>query len=88
LADLAGICAKEVIIAEINCCGFARDRGFTYPELNKDGLNILRSQLPDTVKEGYSTSRTCEIGLNLHSGISYKSIAYLVDRASCQKKNI
>ena len=87
LADLARICAREVIVPETNCCGFAGDRGFTYPELNKHGLNNLRSQLPNTVKEGYSTSRTCEIGLSLHSGISYKSIVYLVDRASCQKKN-
>jgi D-lactate dehydrogenase len=87
LADLARICAREVIVPETNCCGFAGDRGFTYPELNKHGLKNLRSQLPDTVKEGYSTSRTCEIGLSLHSGISYKSIVYLVDRASCQKKN-
>jgi len=87
LADLARICAREVIVPETNCCGFAGDRGFTYPELNKHGLNNLRNQLPNTVKEGYSTSRTCEIGLSLHSGISYKSIVYLVDRASCQKKN-
>jgi D-lactate dehydrogenase len=87
LADLARICAIEVIVPETNCCGFAGDRGFTYPELNKHGLNNLRNQLPNTVKEGYSTSRTCEIGLSLHSGISYKSIVYLVDRASCQKKN-
>jgi D-lactate dehydrogenase len=30
---------------------------------------------------GFSTSRTCEIGLSLHGGISYQSIAYLVDES-------
>jgi D-lactate dehydrogenase len=86
LADLAGICAKYVIIPETNCCGFAGDCGFTYPELNKHGLSSLKSQLAKTVKNGYSTSRTCEIGLSLHTGISYKSIVYLVDRVSSPKK--
>jgi D-lactate dehydrogenase len=85
LADLAMMCAKKVIIPETNCCGFAGDRGFTFPELNKHGLSNIKSQLPDTVRNGYSTSRTCEIGLSLHSGISYKSIVYLVDQVSRAK---
>jgi D-lactate dehydrogenase len=85
LISLARICAKEVVVPESNCCGFAGDRGFTYPELNKHGLRDLRDQLPGSVKHGYSTSRTCEIGLSLHSGISYKSIIYLVDKASSPK---
>ncbi|MGC1392293.1 MAG: FAD-binding and (Fe-S)-binding domain-containing protein [Bacteroidales bacterium] len=87
MAELARLCAKEVIIPETNCCGFAGDRGFTYPELNKHGLADLKSQLEGKVKNGYSTSRTCEIGLSLHSGISYKSIVYLVDRASSPNKS-
>lgn len=82
LADLARLCAKKVIIPETNCCGFAGDRGFTYPELNTHGLHELKMQIPDTVKHGYSTSRTCEIGLSLNSGISHKSIVYLVDEVS------
>jgi D-lactate dehydrogenase len=87
LTDLARMCAREVIVPETNCCGFAGDRGFTYPELNRHGLSDLKDQLGNEVKNGYSTSRTCEIGLSLHSGISYKSIVYLVDRASCKNKN-
>jgi D-lactate dehydrogenase len=82
LADLARICAKEVIIPEANCCGFAGDRGFTFPELNKYGLTNVKGQLAGHIKNGYSTSRTCEIGLSLHTGISHKSIVYLVDRVS------
>ncbi len=79
LVELAKKCATEVIVPETNCCGFAGDRGFSYPELNEHGLRNLREQIPSTVKHGYSTSRTCEIGLSLHSGISHKSIVYLVD---------
>jgi D-lactate dehydrogenase len=88
LIELAEKCATEVIVAETNCCGFAGDRGFTYPELNKHGLRDLKDQLPEYVKHGYSTSRTCEIGLSLHSGISYKSIVYLVDKVSSPKTDL
>jgi D-lactate dehydrogenase len=85
LVNLAKMCAKEVIVPETNCCGFAGDRGFTYPELNKHALRELREQLTDNVKHGYSTSRTCEIGLSLHSAIDFKSIVYLVDKVSASK---
>jgi D-lactate dehydrogenase len=85
LAELARMCAREVIVADTNCCGFAGDRGFTYPELNDHGLRNLKTQLPADVKHGYSTSRTCEIGLSLHTGVSHKSIVYLVDHVSSSK---
>jgi D-lactate dehydrogenase len=87
LITLAKMCAKEVIVAETNCCGFAGDRGFTYPELNKHGLRELKTLLPDSIRNGYSTSRTCEIGLSLNTGISYKSIVYLIDKVSNPKKD-
>ncbi|MBW6501719.1 MAG: FAD-binding oxidoreductase [Bacteroidales bacterium] len=82
LLDLARACASRVIVPEANCCGFAGDRGFTYPELNEHGLRNLKEQLPESVRYGYSNSRTCEIGLSLHSGISFRSIVYLVDQVS------
>jgi D-lactate dehydrogenase len=83
LLKLARICASEVIVPdEVGCCGWAGDRGFTHPELNASALRTLKAQLPADIQEGFSTSRTCEIGLSLHSGISYKSIVYLVDEAT------
>ena len=85
LLELAQKCATKVIVPETNCCGFAGDRGFSFPELNKHGLRDLKMQLPDEIKNGYSTSRTCEIGLSLHSGVSHQSIVYLVDRVSKAK---
>jgi D-lactate dehydrogenase len=88
LVELAEKCAAKVIVPETNCCGFAGDRGFSFPELNRHGLRDLKMQLPSEVKQGFSTSRTCEIGLSLHSGVSYKSIIYLVDRVSSKVDSV
>lgn len=85
LRAVASRCAEKVIIPEnINCCGWAGDRGFFYPELNNSALAPLRQGIRDAT-EGYSNSRTCEIGLSINSGISYKSMIYLVDKASSGK---
>ena len=88
LVELAERCAAKVIVPETNCCGFAGDRGFSVPELNEHGLRELKAHLPAEVRNGYSTSRTCEIGLSLHSGITYQSIVYLVDRVTNPLKEI
>ncbi len=85
LIQLAGKCATKVIVPETNCCGFAGDRGFSFPELNQHGLKSLKSQIPEDVNRGFSNSRTCEIGLSLHSGVSHQSIVYLVDQVSKAK---
>jgi D-lactate dehydrogenase len=82
---LAEMCAEKVVTPEVICCGFAGDRGFTVPELNAFGLRRLKKQLPADVSNGYSTSRTCEIGLATHSGIDYRSILYLVDQVTRPK---
>ncbi|MDO0823113.1 FAD-binding and (Fe-S)-binding domain-containing protein [Desulfosporosinus nitroreducens] len=80
---LAEACAEKVIMPDdVHCCGFAGDRGFSFPELNYSALAGLKPSLPKECTSGYSNSRTCEIGLSLHSGISYQSLMYLVDRAS------
>lgn len=82
LLQLAQACAKEVVMpADIYCCGFAGDRGFNFPELNESALKDLHDHVC-TCEAGYSTSKTCEIGLSLHGGIPYRSILYLVDEAS------
>lgn len=83
LLAIAEACADEVIVpAQVHCCGWSGDRGFTYPELNASALKDLQAALPEACTEGYSSSRTCEIGLSLHSGRHYRSIVYLLDRCS------
>ncbi len=85
LVQLAQMCAEKVVMPDTNCCGFAGDRGFTVPELNATGLKLIKEQIPTEVKRGFSTSRTCEIGLSEHSGIPYESILYLVDEVTRPK---
>lgn len=88
MINLAGRCATKVIVpAEVGCCGFAGDKGFTLPELNRYGLRKLRPQIKASgATRGFSNSRTCEIGLTTNSGIPYQSIAYLVDECTVSKK--
>ena len=82
LVDLARACATEVVLPEsVTCCGFAGDRGFQRPELNASSLQDLAEEVAGCT-EGYSNSRTCEIGLTEHAGIRYQSILYLVDAVS------
>lgn len=84
---VASTCAKCVFLPEEDgCCGFAGDKGFSTPELNAVALSRLKQQLPEGCNEGFSNSRTCEIGLSRHSGIPYRSIAYLVDRCFAARK--
>ena len=83
LEAVARRCASEVIVPDdIPCCGWAGDKGFTRPELNASAVAPLAAQLPERCTSGYSTSRTCEIGLSLHSGRYYRTIAALVLRSA------
>ena len=86
LGTLASLCASQVVTPDgTECCGFAGDRGFSHPELNEAALSSLRFQVTGC-EAGYSTSRTCQIGLSLHSGIPYYSILHLVDEATTAKR--
>ncbi len=83
LYKIAKRCSKEVIVPKsVTCCGFAGDRGFFIPELNKSALKGLKKEIPVGTKYAFSTSKTCEIGLSEHSGLDYKSIFYLIDKCS------
>lgn len=81
LIAIAQKCTRQPVamIDDVLCCGFAGDKGFSFPELNKHALRHLTSSLPAGCASGYSTSRTCEIGLSEHAGFSYRSILHLVD---------
>lgn len=59
----------------------AGDKGFTLPKLNQHALRNLVEQV-DSCNAGFSTSRTCEVGLSSYSNLSYQHLVYLVDRAS------
>jgi D-lactate dehydrogenase len=80
LERIVARCSADVVtVDEVQCCGFAGDRGFNQPELNAHALRHLRAALPAGCDAGYSSSRTCEIGLSEFSGVPYRSFIQLVD---------
>ncbi|MCG8115935.1 MAG: FAD-binding oxidoreductase [Candidatus Thiodiazotropha endolucinida] len=86
---IANACADRVFLPEEEgCCGFAGDKGFVTPELNASALSRLKQQILEDCIQGYSNSRTCEIGLSRHTGIPYRSIAYLIDYCYASKLDL
>ncbi|MCL6263699.1 FAD-binding and (Fe-S)-binding domain-containing protein [Craterilacuibacter sp. RT1T] len=82
LEALARRCANRVTVpGGVTCCGFAGDKGFTFPELNASALKDLRPQVAHC-SGGYANSATCEIGLSEHSGLDYQHLMVLVDKVT------
>jgi D-lactate dehydrogenase len=85
LTAVADACAEHVVVpADIGCCAFAGDKGFVRPEMNAHALRSLAPAIKNCTA-GYSTSRTCEIGLSVHSGVTYRSVAELVDSVAYRR---
>lgn len=82
---LAARCAKEVSPSGVPCCGMAGDRGMRYPELTASALQHLPATTAGC-SDGYSSSRTCEMSLSNHSGVTFRGLVYLVDEATRPKK--
>ena len=83
---IAKQCVQEIVVPEgIHCCGFAGDKGFTLPALNHHALRDLAAQV-DSCSAGFSSSRTCEVGLSSYSDLSYQHLVYLVDKVSETKQ--
>jgi D-lactate dehydrogenase len=55
-----------------------------YTELTNSSLQHLN--LPASCKDGYSTSRTCEMSLSNNSGVNFRGLVYLVDEATRPKQ--
>jgi len=80
LGAIAARCSAQVVtVDEVLCCGFAGDKGFNKPELNAHALRHLKQALPAGCDAGYSSSRTCEIGLSEYAQMPYRSFIQLVD---------
>ena len=83
LRAVMAACSRQIIEPEsVKCCGFGGDRGFVVPELNSHALRKLKAEITSTCSSGYSTNRTCEIGLTSETGLSYRSVAYLLEACS------
>jgi len=88
LLAIAARCSPNVVTVDaVQCCGFAGDRGFVRPELNEHALRHLKAGLPADCTSGYSSSRTCEIGLSEQAGFAYESILCLVERCAVARSD-
>ena len=87
IEDLARLCSDHVFnIKSFACDGFAGQKGFFTPELNKCATKDLASEVAEYgATLGVSSSSTCEIGLGESGGIPFVSVAYLLDRCSKAK---
>ena len=88
IEDLARLCTDHVFnIKSFACDGFAGQKGFFTPELNKSATKDLAGEIAEYgATLGVSSSSTCEIGLGENGGIPFIGVAFLLDRCSKAKK--
>lgn len=88
IEDLARLCTDHVFnIKSFACDGFAGQKGFFTPELNKSATKDLAGEIAEYgATLGVSSSSTCEIGLGESGGIPFVGVAFLLDRCSKAKK--
>ena len=84
LRRIAEACARRVDVPlAAGCCGFAGDRGLSYPELTAAATRAEAAELAKESYDGfYSTSRTCEIGLRRATGRPWQPLWDLLERAT------
>jgi len=84
LFSLAQSVAKEVIVPpNWNCCGFAGDRGFFYPELTKSATTHEAQYLENVSADGYvSSNRMCEIAMSKATEKGYVHILQILNEQS------
>jgi D-lactate dehydrogenase len=84
LVDFGAMTVEEPVIPfAAGCCGMAGDRGFYYPGLTASACKAEGAEAAGHAAAGYySTGKTCEMALSEASGVSYKSILYLLDEVS------
>ncbi|MCX7736658.1 MAG: FAD-binding oxidoreductase [Candidatus Kapabacteria bacterium] len=77
-------CSEEVFVpSETNCCGFAGDRGFLFPELTKsatkdEAQEVIEFSSENKVFGYYSTNPPCENAMSHSTGCNYESIVFLL----------
>ena len=88
IEDLARLCTDHVFnIKSFACDGFAGQKGFFTPELNKCATKDLAAEIAEYgATLGVSSSSTCEIGLGENGGVPFVGVAFLLDRCSKAKK--
>lgn len=81
---IARRCANQVTIPlQLGCCAFAGDRGLLFPELTASATSMESAEVNSQTYDGfYSSNITCEMGMSLATQQNYRSIIYLLEKAS------
>lgn len=81
---IAKVCSEKVVTPfSADCCAFAGDRGWLFPELTASATAQEAREARAAGADGfYSSSRTCEIGLSRASGRVYRSYLFLLEWAT------
>jgi D-lactate dehydrogenase len=76
-------CEAAVTPPSAGCCAMAGDRGLLIPDLARAATVHEASEVRELgAVAGCSTSRTCEVNLTRETGLTYRSVAFLVERAT------
>ena len=84
LIALAESVADTVIVPDnLDCCGFAGDRGLLFPELTIHATRNEAKEIKEIeADEHYSSNIPCEVAMSDSVKSDYVSIAYLLDQCS------
>lgn len=84
LMGIAQRCVRTATVPlNLGCCAFAGDRGLLYPELTASATEKEAAEVNSRKYDGYYSSNIpCEIGMSEATGHVYRSIVYLVEKAS------
>ncbi len=86
LLAIARRCAASAVIPQnLDCCAFAGDRGLLFPELTASATALESEEVRAHHYDGYySSNLTCEMGMTVATGKPYRSILYLMEKASAE----
>ncbi|MEW2414441.1 FAD-binding and (Fe-S)-binding domain-containing protein [Streptomyces sp. NPDC046866] len=84
LLAVARACAREVVVPEdAACCAFAGDRGMLHPELTASATAREAAEVTSRAFDAHlSANRMCEVGMDLATGRSYRSVLLELERAT------
>jgi D-lactate dehydrogenase len=75
--------ASAEVPLDLDCCAFAGDRGLLFPELTASATRLEAAEVHRRDYDGYYSSNIpCETGMSSATGKNYRSILYLVEKAT------
>ena len=79
----AAMAYRAVTPDAVGCCAFAGDRGFLHPELTRSATAEEAAEVRAGEFDAYlGSNRTCEMGMNLATGMNHRSFVYLLEEVT------